>query len=324
MPAARRLAEPPGTQPFRYCDSGKQQRAANPLDRQRRPGRLGSLLGRWRHWARWWLSTEDRSILGDLDMLKSVAVRSAAPDVIVNAAAYTQVDLAETESDAAHRINADAPGALARAAADSGAIFIHYSTDYVFDGSGRPAGYTGDDPPSPINAYGRSKAAGDAACASERRRGVPLSGFMGLRQPWLKLSLRTIRRLAAERDQLTVVADQYGSPTWCRQIAEATATALAQILSARRERRTLPPGGVYHMAAADYTSWHGFAQAIVESMASPGRTVSVMPIAGADYPTAARRPASSRLDASRLEREFGITLPTWREQLALCLASEEK
>jgi dTDP-4-dehydrorhamnose reductase len=267
------------------------------------------------------LSPFDRRSLDltDLDNLKAT-VRSAAPDVIVNAAAYTQVDLAETESDAAHRINADAPGALARAAADSGAIFVHYSTDYVFDGSaGQP--YTETDRVSPANAYGRSKAAGDEAVLAS---GADAYLF---RVSWVygnrgRNFLRTIRRLAAERDQLTVVADQYGSPTWSRQIAEATASALAQILSARRERRALPATGVYNMAAGDYTSWHGFAQAIVDSAASPGRTVSVLPIAGADYPTAARRPVSSRLDVTRLAREFGITLPSWREQLALCLASD--
>ena len=240
------------------------------------------------------------------DALRPLLSR-VAPDVVVNAAAYTQVDKAEQERAAAWRANAEAPGVLAGACAQQGATLVHYSTDYVFDGSGtRP--YREDDPTAPLGAYGASKLAG------ERAIGDSGAHHLVFRTAWVYAAhgrnfLRTMLRLAAERDELRVVADQVGSPTPAAVIADVTAQVLAQAPT---------QSGLWHLTTTGHTSWHGFAEAIMACAHARGlvaRPPRVVPIATSEYPTPAARPAYSVLDCSKLQQDFGIALPTWRQGL---------
>lgn len=247
-------------------------------------------------------------------------VESVAPQVIVNAAAYTAVDRAEQEPELADTINGAAPVALAAAARRAGALFVHYSTDYVFDGSG-DAPRREDAPVAPINAYGRSKLAGEQAIA---RAGAD---WLVLRTSWVYASrgsnfVNTMLRLGAERESLKVVADQVGAPTSARLIADATAHVVRQALAERAQGRFAPE--VLHLCAAGETSWHGFAQAVFDGWRElAGRDSlklrELAPISSAEYPTPAARPLNSRLDCSRLRERFGILLPDWREGLRLVL-----
>lgn len=248
--------------------------------------------------------------LAQPDRIRAV-VRTVGPDVIVNPAAYTAVDQAESEPELAMAINGAAPGILAEEAQRLDALLVQYSTDYVFDGD-KPSPYGEDAPVGPINVYGRSKLAGERAieAAGCRHLTFRTCWVYGLRG---RNFLRTMLRLAAERDELAVVADQFGAPTWSRMIAEATALALA---------RHAGQQGVYHLAAAGTTSWHGFAAAIVARAHRAGLLAKAPPVrrlASADYPMPARRPANSRLDCARLEQDFGLRLPDWETQLQLCL-----
>jgi dTDP-4-dehydrorhamnose reductase len=246
--------------------------------------------------------------LADSGQLRAV-VRSLAPNLIVNAAAYTAVDKAESEPALAMAINSVAPAILAEECKRLGALLIHYSTDYVFDGT-KSTPYTEQDIPCPANAYGRSKLAGEQAIQASACRHLILrtSWVYGLRGHNF---LRTMMRLAAERDELRIVADQIGAPTWSRMIADATAQLAAQ---------PSPPEGLFHMTAAGETSWHGFAAAILEmtSTARP-KTPTAVPIPTAEYPLPAARPANSRLDCSQLQRTAGVRIPQWRDCLRLCL-----
>lgn len=238
-------------------------------------------------------------------------VERIAPDVVVNAAAYTAVDRAEEARDAAFRANAEAPGVLADACARRGAVLVHYSTDYVFDGSGtRP--WREDDPTAPLGVYGASKLAGEEAVRGSGAR------HMVFRTAWVYGAhghnfMRTMLRLGADRDELRVVADQIGTPTPARLIARATAQAL----------RTDPgASGLWHLTAAGSTSWHGFAEAIFSGAEARGllaKAPRVVPIPSSDYPTPARRPAYSCLDIDRLQADFGLTLPDWKDALAAVL-----
>lgn len=265
--------------------------------------------------------------LADPDATRGT-IREAAPALIVNAAAYTAVDRAEEEDGLATAINGTAPGVMAEEARRLGIPLIHYSTDYVFDGTGNvangaPRPYREDDRPAPVNAYGRSKLAGEQAIRSVGPR------HLILRTSWVYASrganfLRTVRRLAAERDELRIVGDQIGSPTWARMIAEATAQIIAASGTSGPEAfapEAPAPGGVYHLSAAGSTSWHGFAAAIVAADAAAGRGASptVTAITTGDYPLPARRPAYAVLDNGAIGRAFGIALPDWKAQLALCL-----
>lgn len=227
-----------------------------------------------------------------------------APARVVNAAAYTAVDKAESDREAAFRANAEAPSRIAEACARIGIPLVHYSTDYVFDGTGtRP--YREDDPTAPLGVYGESKLAGE--------QGIRASGadHMILRTAWVYAShgknfLRTMLRLGAERDSLGVVADQIGTPTSAGLIADVTATLLPQA-GVR--------SGTWHLTASGETSWHGFAEAIFADAVARGmlsRAPQINAIGTADYPTPARRPAYSRLDTARLQAEFGVELPDWR------------
>ena len=227
-------------------------------------------------------------------------VRAAAPEVIVSAAAYTAVDRAESEPDLAFSVNANAPGVLAAEAARLGALLVHYSTDYVFDGA-KSGPYTEADVPHPLNVYGASKLAGEQAIAASGCR------FLILRTSWVygphgSNFMLTILRAARERPQLRVVDDQVGAPTSSLAIARAT----AQVLRAGGE-------GLYHMSAGGKTSWCGFARAI---LARARLETPVVPIRSDEYPAAARRPRNSLLDNSRLGATFGVTLAPWEEGLA--------
>lgn len=254
----------------------------------------------------------------ELDLADVAAVRrrldEVRPDVIVNAAAYTAVDKAESELELANAVNAAAPALLAQEAASRDALLIHYSTDYVFDGA-KAVPYVETDPTAPLGAYGRSKLAGETA--------VQISGADHLifRTSWVYAArganfLRTILRLAAEREELRVVIDQVGAPTWARLLAEATSLAVRQALAERRHGRF--KSGLFHLACAGETSWHGFASAIVEGRQGL-RVQRVTPIATAGYPTPAKRPANSRLDTGAFRARFGLVLPDWRDCLQLCL-----
>ena len=256
-----------------------------------------------------------RCEVADFDMPDALPALIAriAPDIVVNAAAYTAVDRAESDRNAAFRANAEAPQRIAEACAAQDALLVHYSTDYVFDGTGtRP--YREDDATSPLGVYGESKLAGEDAI---RASGVR---HMIFRTAWVYAShgknfMRTMLRLAAERDELRVVADQVGTPTPAALIADVTASLLA---------RPFQRSGVWHLTAAGQTTWHGFAEAIVAAAHARGsiaRAPRVVPIATSDYPTPAKRPAYSCLDISRVQSDFDTQLPNWHEGLSGVLRS---
>lgn len=235
-------------------------------------------------------------------------IQRIAPDIVVNAAGYTGVDRAENDAEAAYRTNAEAPRAIAEACAARDALLVHYSTDYVFDGSAtRP--YREDDPTSPLGVYGASKLAGELAIQASGAR------HLIYRTAWVyaahgKNFLLTMLRLAGERDELRVVADQVGSPTSAALIADATAIALASNADA---------SGLMHLTATGSTSWHGFTEAIMQEAHARSliaRQPRVVAIATLDFPTPAARPAYSVLDTARWQDRFATRLPGWREGLA--------
>jgi dTDP-4-dehydrorhamnose reductase len=242
------------------------------------------------------------------------AIREAKPDVIVNAAAYTAVDKAESEADLAMRVNGAAPGIMAEEAKRIGALLVHYSTDYVFDGT-KDGAYVEDDRPNPLNSYGRSKLAGEEAI---RAAGCPHLVF---RTSWVYAArgsnfVLTMLRLARERAELRIVDDQVGAPTWARSIAEGTAQALSH--KDVRER-----SGLYHLTASGAVTWFGFAKAIFDeaSVRLPGfKAPALVPVPASQYPLPAPRPANSRLSTARFSSAFGITPPGWEDMLRKCLA----
>lgn len=244
-------------------------------------------------------------------------LKTLAPEVIVNAAAYTAVDKAESEADRAHAVNAIAPGIMAEEAARSGALLVHYSTDYVFDGSGATP-WREDDTCGPLNVYGRTKLEGEHL--------IQASGCRHLifRTSWVYGArgsnfLLTMRRLMCERAELKIVDDQIGAPTWCRDLAEATAQILSQLASP--SLTNTEPWGVYHMCNAGETSWHGFAQAIRGMIPSETCTLKqLIAIPSTEYPTPAQRPHNSRLDTTKMQQTFGLQLQAWQSALRLCMA----
>lgn len=254
----------------------------------------------------------DRSLL---DLADTACIRrtvaAIAPDLIVNPAAYTAVDKAESEPELAHAINAAAAAELAAC----GIPLVHFSTDYVFDGR-KAAAYTEADTPNPLGVYGATKLAGEQAV---RRAGIP---HLILRTSWVyglrgRNFLLTMQRLARERDSLAVVDDQFGAPTWSRLIAEATALVIARWLD-RPEQTAL--SGIYHLTCGGRTSWHGFTAAILAHLGTREAKLarlSAIPTSG--YPTPAARPANSALNCDRLAATFGVRLPDWENALALCL-----
>lgn len=238
-----------------------------------------------------------------------------APDVICNAAAYTAVDQAESEPELAEKINAQLPAALAAWASGRDVPMLHYSTDYVFDGSlDRP--YREDDTTSPLGVYGQTKLDGDKALLDAD---IPVwilrvSWVYGLRG---NNFLRTMQRLMQERDSLRIVDDQYGAPTWSRSIAEASGALLAKLLA---DRQLLHTRGLYHLAPQGETSWYGFAEAIRHL---GGYDCVLEPIPSREYPTPAARPANSRMNSEQLQQAFAVGLPDWREMLQACVGDAQ-
>ena len=250
------------------------------------------------------------------------AVERLSPAAIVNAAAYTAVDRAEAEEDAATAINGRGPGLLARAAREAnggaGVPIVHLSTDYVFDGSlDRP--YREDDPVAPLGAYGRSKLAGERAVAAAT------PDHCILRTAWVHAPygtnfVRTMLRLAETRDELRVVGDQRGSPSYAPDLAEAILAALRHMLARPGQSDEEGGRGTFHLAGAGETSWAGLAEAVFEvSARHGGPSARVAPISTADYPTPAARPANSRLDVTRFRRIFGVAPPPWRDGVERCV-----
>jgi dTDP-4-dehydrorhamnose reductase len=243
-------------------------------------------------------------------------VRTVRPDVIVNAAAHTAVDKAESEPELAHLLNATAPGALAQAAHSAGAWFVHYSTDYVFDGSGeRPWKET--DPTGPLSVYGRTKLEGEQLVRAAGDR------YLIFRTSWVYGArggnfAKTMLRLAGERDKLTVIDDQVGAPTGAELLADTTALALRSALA--------DPGraGLYHVAAAGEATWNSYARFVIGHAQRAGIALKagveqVMPVPTSAFPTPAQRPSNSRLDTSSFRQTFGLTLPHWQQGVARML-----
>jgi dTDP-4-dehydrorhamnose reductase len=254
----------------------------------------------------------------DLSQPESIrsAVRQIKPDLIINAAAHTAVDQAESEPELAYAINATSPGVFAEEAAALGIPFIHYSTDYVFDGS-KDGAWTEADMPNPLGVYGSSKLAGERAI--EKAGGQ----YLILRTSWVysltgRNFLLTMQRLLPERENLTIVADQIGAPTWAGTIAQSTRALIERWRDGK-------PGtwGVYHLTASGETSWAGFAEAIGQELIKAGKPCAkIEPIPSSAYPTPAKRPLNSRLDCSHLQREWGVSQPDWHVALLECLAQQ--
>ncbi|MGO4323244.1 dTDP-4-dehydrorhamnose reductase [Pseudomonas sp. KB_12] len=257
----------------------------------------------------------DQLDLAQPDSLRA-PIEALKPGLIINAAAHTAVDQAESEPERAFAINATAPGILAQAAVALGVPLIHYSTDYVFDGL-KPAPYTEDDTPNPLSVYGRSKLAGENAI---RQVG---GQHLILRTSWVYSTegrnfLLTMQRLLQEKPQLRVVADQVGAPTWAGTIADSTAKLIERWQAGQ-------PGawGTYHLTARGETSWFGFAQAIGENLLDRHKPCAQLePIESSAYPTPAPRPLNSRLDCMRLLKEWGVSQPDWQSALQQCLAGQ--
>lgn len=254
----------------------------------------------------------DRQVLdlADPDAIRAV-IRDVQPQLIVNPAAYTAVDKAESEPDLAQAVNGTAPGIMAEEAKRLGAALIHYSTDYVFDGA-KDGAYVEDDPTNPLNVYGQTKLAGEQAIRASG------AAHLILRTSWVygargKNFLLTMLRLAKEREELKIVADQIGAPTWSRHIAETTAQILAQRIGLWPEL-----GGLYHFSAGGSTSWHGFAAAIVE-LGGIAPQPRLIPIPTSEYPLPAARPKNSLMSNAALAAAFGLTMPDWNVSLRLCM-----
>lgn len=251
-----------------------------------------------------------------LDITDAGSIRHAfdtfSPNLVINASAYTAVDEAEADEAAAFAVNRDGPALLCEACQTAGIPLIHFSTDYVFDGSKKNP-YTEEDKPSPLGVYGRSKLAGEQAVAAG------CDDHVILRTAWIygpfgKNFLKTMLRVAREREELTIVDDQWGSPTSSLDIADATLAICNRWLSG------LGRAGIFHMVGSGYTTWHGFAREIFRSSEEAGGPTAIaQPIASSDYPTPAQRPANSRLDCTRLKSTYEIELPDWRKSTVECV-----
>ncbi|MGI4848781.1 MAG: dTDP-4-dehydrorhamnose reductase [Janthinobacterium lividum] len=252
-------------------------------------------------------STDHCGDFTDLDGLART-VATLKPDVIVNAAAHTAVDKAESEAELAHTINALAPGVLAKAARQAGAWLVHYSTDYVFDGSGEQP-WKETDQPAPLSVYGRSKLEGERLIAAHCPQ------HLIFRTSWVYAArggnfAKTMLRLAGEREQLTVIDDQVGAPTGAELLADVSAHAIRSVLANPQH------AGLYHLVAGGTTSWHGYASFIIRHAGNAGMALkttveNIVPVPTSAFVTAAVRPRNSRLDTSKLQRTFGLTLPHW-------------
>ncbi len=249
----------------------------------------------------------------------SATVRQVRPDVIVNAAAYTAVDKAESDAATAHAVNTEAAGVLAEAASNLGAWLVHYSTDYVFDGSGSKPWEEGD-PTGPLSVYGRTKLEGEQRIAARCMK------HLILRTSWVYAArggnfAKTMLRLAGERERLTVIDDQYGAPTGAELLADVTAHIARTLLSGGSDQLA----GIYHLSAAGETSWHGYARFVIDHASRAGLPLkaspsTVDPVPTTAFPTAARRPPNSRLNTAKLRNSFGLHLPAWQQGVARMLA----
>ena len=267
------------------------------------------------------LDRHSAPLCGDLTNLDGLreTILQLKPDVIVNAAAYTAVDKAESDVDTARLINAAAPAALAQAAEAVGAWLVHYSTDYVFDGSGTKAWEEGD-LTGPLGVYGQTKLEGEQQVATHCAK------HLVVRTSWVYAArganfAKTMLRLARERDRLAVVNDQFGAPTGADLLADVTAHMVRQVMNAASQNCA----GIYHLAAAGETSWHGYAQFVVDSAAKASVALkasvdSVDPVPTSAFPTPAKRPHNSRLNTHKLQQRFGLILPPWQQGVARMLA----
>ncbi|KAB0480377.1 dTDP-4-dehydrorhamnose reductase [Pseudomonas reinekei] len=275
------------------------------LELQRRLGALGKLI----------VPGRDQLDLTKPDQIRQT-VQNLRPDLIINAAAYTSVDLAENEPETAFAINAVAPGIFAESALALGIPLIHYSTDYVFDGT-KIGPYDEDDTPNPLGVYGKSKLAGERAITEVQGQ------HLILRTSWVYSThgrnfLLTMQRLLQEKAELSVVADQIGAPTWAGTVANSTLALIERWHSGETA-----PWGTYHLTAQGKTSWFGFAESIREALRQQGKPcANLRPIRSSDYPTPATRPINSCLDCSRLQRDWGVSQPDWQTALRECLTEQ--
>ncbi len=277
---------------------------------QRSLSPLGELVALSRH------STDLCGDLVDLNGIKDT-VRRVVPDVIVNAAAYTAVDKAESDAETAQIVNAAAPGVLAAAATEAGAWLVHYSTDYVFDGSGSKPWVEGD-PTGPLNVYGKTKLEGEQRISSQCAR------HLIFRTSWVYAArggnfAKTMLRLAQERETLNVINDQFGAPTGADLLADVTAHTIAHVLERPND------AGLYHLAAGGETTWFDYAKYVLDqsirAQAAPKIIVkTIHPVAASAFPTAAQRPHNSRLNSAKLEQAFGLRLPPWQQGVSRMLA----
>jgi dTDP-4-dehydrorhamnose reductase len=251
--------------------------------------------------------------LSNADSVRRI-IQDIKPDIILNAAAYTAVDKAEEETELAFQVNGTAPAIMAEESKKINALLVHYSTDYVFDGQSKIA-YSEDHKVNPIGTYGKTKLAGE--------EGIQAIGgeYLIFRTAWVygirgKNFLLTMQRLAKERDELRIVSDQIGAPTWSRMISQATVQVLAQLYSPQLSKDKASFSGIYHLTCAGQTSWYEFARAII---AREDKQPNLMPIPTTEYPTPAKRPAYSVLSNQKLQQTFGISLPDWEKTLELCL-----
>jgi len=250
-------------------------------------------------------------------------VREVCPRWVVNAAAHTAVDKAESEPEPAFAINATAPGILAEEARKIGAVMVHYSTDYIFDGT-KATPYIESDSANPLNVYGRSKLAGELAVSASG------AAYVTFRTSWVYGAtgnnfVRSILRLAREREHLRIVADQHGAPTWSFELARLTADVIGQVERlAERDKCSIseaarPLSGLYHATGSGETTWYGFATRAIAELQKrepAAKLATVEPIPTTEYPTPAKRPMNSRLDCSKLGRTFGWRMPEWSDSLA--------
>ena len=268
------------------------------------------------------LDRDSQDHCGDLTKLDALAltVRRLRPDIIVNAAAYTAVDKAESEPELAHAVNALAPEVLAREAQHLGAWLLHYSTDYVFDGSGKRP-WLETDATGPLNVYGRTKLEGERRIAAQCER------HLILRTSWVYSArggnfIRTMLRLAQDRARLTVIDDQHGAPTSAELLADVAAHVVRQV-TVSPARKDL--AGIYHLAAAGETTWHGYATHVLQQARLLQPTIRMVatgvdPVASEAFATAARRPLNSRLDTAKIQAAFGLSLPPWQQGVDRVLA----